>query len=368
MIMDPQHIIEQYQKAIIQIATPGGTGTGFYLKEFDLIVTNDHVVGENAEVTVAGKAFEKAFSRVWYTDRKHDLAFLEAPKNVVLPEIQLGQYADMHDGDAVLAIGHPYGLNYTATQGVISKVDRIREGLKFIQIDAAINPGNSGGPLVNMKGEIIGVNSFIIRGGDNLGFALPVSYLREAILLYMPSKGQACTRCFSCDFLVTATNIDSKKYCPSCGTEVKLPEVPEKEAEAVGAAKTIEEILKELGKDVRLARDGVNTWSVKEGSAKIKITYNAENYFIAGDAYLCQMPSDGTKIKPLYQFLLQENYKVNGLVLSCVKQNIVLSCIIYDLDMTKENGAESFRDLFQKADYYDDFLKTEYGCTDRLEE
>lgn len=366
--MDPQNIIEQYQKAIIQIATSGGTGTGFYLKEYDLIITNDHVVAENAEVTIAGKAFDKILSRVWYSDRKHDLAFLQAPTGIELPDIRLGQYESMKDGDAVVAIGHPYGLNYTATQGVISKVDRIRDGLKFIQIDAAINPGNSGGPLVNMKGEVIGVNSFIIRGGDNLGFALPVNYLREALQLYLPNRGQTSTRCFSCNFLVTAANIDTKKYCPSCGTEVKLLQIPEKETEAAGAAKTIEEILKELGKDVRLAREGKNAWSVKEGSAKIKITYNAENYFVAGDAYLCQMPVDATKIKPLYQFLLEENYRITGLVLSCVKQNIVLSCIMYDLDMTKVNGADSFRNLFQKADYYDDFLKTEYSCTVRLEE
>src|SRR5690242_21221714 len=132
--MDSQQIIEQYQKAIIQIATSSGTGTGFYVKEYDLIVTNDHVVAENAEVTLAGKAFDKSLARVWYTDRKHDLAFLEAPKNVELPEIKMGQYDKLKDGDAVVAIGHPYGLNYTATQGVISKVDRIREGLKFIQI------------------------------------------------------------------------------------------------------------------------------------------------------------------------------------------------------------------------------------------
>jgi serine protease Do len=366
--MDAQQIIEQYQKAIIQIATSTGTGTGFYVKEYDLIVTNDHVIGENAEVTITGKAFDKTLTRVWYTDRKHDLAFLEPPKNIELPEIRLGQYEQLKDGDAVVAIGHPYGLNYTATQGVISKVDRIRDGLKFIQIDAAINPGNSGGPLLNNKGEVIGVNSFIIRGGDNLGFALPVNYLREALQLYLPSKGHPSTRCFSCDFLVTPENIDSTKYCPNCGTEVKLPVAPEREVEAVGAAKTIEEILKELGKDVKLAREGVNNWTVKEGSARIKIAYNAENYFIAGDAYLCQMPGDATKIKPLYKFLLEENFRTNGLVLSCVKQNIVLSCIIYDLDMTKETGIDAFRDLFQKADYYDDYLKTEYSCLQRLEE
>jgi len=361
-------VIEQYQNAIIQIATQAATGTGFYVREFDLIVTNDHVVGENAEVTIAGKLFPKTISRVWYTDRKHDLAFLEMPKELVLPEVRLGRYEDMKDGDRVMAIGHPYGLNYTVTQGVISKVDRIRDGLKFIQIDAAINPGNSGGPLVNQDGEVIGVNSFIIRGGDNLGFALPVNYLREALQLYLPNKGQASTRCHSCGYLVTPANIDSAKYCPSCGTEVKLPEMPERETEPVGVAKTIEEILKELGKDVKLAREGQNNWSVKEGTARIKISYNPENYFIAGDAYLCQLPADPLKIKPLYQWLLQENYRMNSLVLSCVKQNIVLSNIIYDLDMTKESGIESFQDLFKKADDYDDYLKKEFGCLERLEE
>lgn len=80
------------------------------------------------------------------------------------------------------------------------------------------------------------------------------------------------------------------------------------------------------------------------------------------------MPADAAQIKTLYQYLLQENYNTLGLVLSCVKQNIVLSRIMYDLDMTKDGGVQAFRNLFQKADYYDDILKREYGCTVRLEE
>lgn len=366
--MPTQEVIERFHPAIIQIATQTGSGTGFYLREYDLIITNDHVVADNPEVTIAGKTFEKALSRVWYTDRKHDLAFLQPPTGIELPALPLGRYETLKDGDEVIAIGHPFGLNYTATQGVISKVDRIREGLKFIQIDAAINPGNSGGPLVNDLGEVIGVNSFIIRGGDNLGFALPVYYLQAALQLYAPHKGTPSTRCPSCDSLVLPGTIDSAKYCPACGTEVKLPEMPEKEAEPIGVAKTIEDILKELGKDVKLARSGANRWEVKEGSAKIKITYNPDNYFIAGDAYLCQLPPDGTKIKPLYQFLLQENYRMNGMVLSCSSQNIILSCIIYDLDISKEIGADMFNTLFKNADHYDDLLKNEHGCVDRLEE
>jgi serine protease Do len=244
----------------------------------------------------------------------------------------------------------------------------VREGVKYIQIDAAINPGNSGGPLVNKQGEIIGVNSFIIRGGDNLGFALPVSYLREALEMYAPHRGTPSTRCHSCNYLVLPENIDATKYCPFCGTEVKLPLFSQREVKPVGIAKMVEDILTELSKDVKLARDGNNNWSVKEGAAKIKVNYNPENFFVAGDAYLCQLPTATTQIKPLYQFLLQENYKLDGLVLSCVRQNIVLSCIMYDLDMNKENGVEMFRDLFQKADYYDQLLEKEYGCMELLEE
>jgi serine protease Do len=363
-----QEIVDSFKDAIIQIDTQNGSGTGFYLKQYNLIVTNNHVVEGQAEVTIAGKQFEKALSRVWYTDRKHDLAFLQPAPDADLPEVQLGEYAQLKDGDSIVAIGHPYGLNYTATQGVISKVDRIREGIKYIQIDAAINPGNSGGPLVNMNGDVIGVNTFIIRGGDNLGFALPENYLRTALEIYVPNYGKPATRCHACEFLVLPENIDSGKYCPSCGSEVKLPELPKQEFEPLGGAKTIETILKKLGKDIKLVREGANNWSIKEGSARIVIRYNPDNYFITSDAYLCQLPKDAVRIKPLYQYLLHENYENKGLVLSCTNQNIVLSSILYDLDLTIDNGAAIFTNLFQKADEYDDLLKTEYGCIERMEE
>jgi serine protease Do len=365
---ETKRIIDKYQPVVIQIASNDGNGTGFYVKDYDLIITNDHVVEGQGEVTIAGKTFDKQLSKVWYIDAKHDLAFIDPPKGVDLPGISLGDYREMKDGDLVLAIGHPFGLNYSATQGVISKVDRIRDGLKYIQIDAAINPGNSGGPLVNIEGKVVGVNSFIIRGGDNLGFALPVNYLQEALDMYLPYKGEVSTRCHSCGFLVTPSNIDSTKFCPSCGTEIKLPQLPETDFEPIGAAKIVESILTAIGKDVRLAREGINHWSVKEGSARIKIVYNPSNFFISGDAYLCQLPANSEKIKPLYKYLLEENFKIDGMVLSCVKQDIVLSCLLYDQDLKEEAGIETFRNLFQRADQYDACLKAEFGCRPRLEE
>lgn len=363
-----QDIIERFQSTVIQIATQTGTGTGFYAKEYDLIVTNAHVVQDCAEVSIAGKSFEKTIARVCYTDQKHDLAFLEVPDHINFPNAALGDYNLVKDGDIVVAIGHPFGLNYSATQGVVSNVNRIRDGLRYIQIDAAINPGNSGGPLVNVLGEIIGVNSFIIRGGDNLGFALPVQYLNDALSLYVSHRGTVSTRCPSCEILVLPTNIDATKYCPGCGTEVVLPTIEASTIEVPGVAKTIEEILGKLGRDVKLARNGQNHWEVKEGAAKIRIHYNTESYFVTTDAYLCKLPTDKDKIKGLYTFLLEENYTSKHLVLSCHHQNIVLSSLIYDQDLTKENGISTFSNLFKKADQLDSYLKSEFGCLARLEE
>lgn len=366
--MEFQEIIEIFQPAIIQISANGSSGTGFYLDQYNMIVTNEHVVGKSAEVTITGQSFPRMLSSVWYVDKKHDLAFLQAPPGAAFPAIALGRYEELKDGDEVVAIGHPFGLNYTATQGVISRVNRIRQGQQFIQIDAAINPGNSGGPLVNHKGEVIGVNTFIIKGGDNLGFALPVTALRTALDLYLPYRGTPATRCPNCDFLVLPSNIDSGRFCPSCGTEVKLPEPPLNELSPGGTARLVEEILKDLGKDVRLARDGTNKWEVAAGSAKVRIAFSTDNYFLSGDAYLCQLPGDGHSIRDLYHFLLEENYQLEGLVLSCVSQNIVLSAIVYDLDLTRENGTRLLGDLFNKANDYGHQLITRFGCMPRLEE
>lgn len=363
--MNINELINKYKSAIIQIATQTSTGTGFYVQEFDLIVTNEHVIHDNGEVTIKGKYFEKQFTRVVFIDTKYDLAFLIPPPNITFPEIPFGNYLTLRDGDHVVAIGHPYGLNYSSTQGVISRVDRVFNGLKYIQIDAAINPGNSGGPLLNLDGELLGVNTFIIKGGDNLGFALPSNYLRDALEQYNPIRGESAVRCHSCSTLVTEKNIDNQ-YCPNCGTKIELIKHQTDELETTGIAKTIEDILVKLGKDKNLARVTTNNWEIKEGSATIRINYNADNYFVVADAHLCQLSQKN--IKPVYEFLLRENYQLKRMLFSVSNQDIILSSLTYDMDMTAESGEKMFKELFQKADYYDDLLIEQYGCLPKLEE
>ena len=366
--MSVQDIIEKYQSTVVQIATKSGTGTGFYLVDYDLIVSNNHVVKDNRKVTVKARTFDKRLAEVLFTDEKYDLAFIQPPVDMhALPQLKLGDYSVLKDGDTVVAIGHPYGLNYTATQGVISRVDRVQQGLKYIQIDAAINPGNSGGPLVDTSGNVVGVNTFIIKGGDNLGFALPVSYLKEALDEYKAIRGEVAIRCPNCSTLVTEATLDSGKYCPNCGTEIDFPLKNEVEEEAIsGIAKTIEDILEKLGYNKELARTGQNKWEVEEGSAKIRISYNPENYFIISDAFLCQLPKLG--IRDLYTYLLRENFKLKGKFFSVHEGSVVLSSLIYDLDINLVTGEEMFNDLFQKADSYDTILIDQFNCIPILEE
>ena len=130
-------------------------------------------------------------------------SFLSAPKDANFQKVILSS-RNVADGDQVLAIGHPMGLKYTTTQGIVSNSSRFMDekDLNYIQTDAAINPGNSGGPLVNKLGEVVGVNTMIYKDSNNLGFALPVNYLRDTLEEYLPSHGKIGTRCSSCSCLL----------------------------------------------------------------------------------------------------------------------------------------------------------------------
>jgi serine protease Do len=199
-------LYENFRNALIQIATPWGSGTGFYLHEYNLIVTNRHVTSGAKEVVISGVNFPKTISGLLFSDPVYDLAFIKVPEHVSLSKISLGQIEEVNEGDDIIAMGHPYGLKFTATKGIISKAKRTWNGHDFIQIDAAINPGNSGGPLIDKKHKIIGVNTFILADGVNLGFALPVNCLEQSLKDYMPLFGQFAYRCSTCENIVTKTS------------------------------------------------------------------------------------------------------------------------------------------------------------------
>jgi len=179
-----------------------GQGSGFVfasnnklLGNKTYILTNNHVVERNDKISVKfldGREFE---AKIKGTDPKSDIAVIEIETSG-LPAVQLGDYSQLEVGEWVVAIGNPFGLSHTLTVGVVSAKGRTSLGINdyedFIQTDAAINPGNSGGPLVNLDGEVIGMNTAIFsRSGGymGIGFAIPIN-LVERIAHQLIEKGE----------------------------------------------------------------------------------------------------------------------------------------------------------------------------------
>jgi serine protease Do len=170
-------------------------GSGFIISEDGYIVTNRHVVGEDAKIKVRLSDNEEYTATVVGTDDKTDLALIKINASRPLPTVSLGTSSDLEIGNWVLAIGNPFGLEQTVTAGIVSAKGRmIGAGPydDFIQTDASINPGNSGGPLLNLRGEVVGINTAIFSqsgGNIGIGFAIPID-LAKSVLTQLREKGK----------------------------------------------------------------------------------------------------------------------------------------------------------------------------------
>ena len=168
-----------------------GVGSGFIMSRDGYILTNNHVV-ENADQIKVKLADGKEYDgKVVGRDPKTDLALVKINGASDLLPLKLGNSDDLKVGSWVVAVGSPFGLEQTVTAGIVSAKGRvIGSGPydNFIQTDASINPGNSGGPLVNMKGEVVGINTAIIASGQGIGFAIPINMAKE-IATQLEEKG-----------------------------------------------------------------------------------------------------------------------------------------------------------------------------------
>ena len=167
-------------------------GSGFIFDRDGYIITNNHVVEGADKIKVKlldGREFKATIKG---RDPMTDLALIKIESaNHDLPVLTLGDSNAMQVGDWVLAVGNPFGLSHTVTQGIISAKGRVIGAGPyddFIQTDASINPGNSGGPLVNFNGEVVGINSAIVASGQGIGFAIP-SNMAKGIIPQLKEKG-----------------------------------------------------------------------------------------------------------------------------------------------------------------------------------
>lgn len=166
-----------------------GMGSGIIIDERGYIVTNQHVIADVDTLRVTLMNGNQFQARIISYDRKHDLALLKIDSQDSLPVIPLGTSSDLQLGETVIAVGNAYGYEHTITAGIVSQLHRDvevdeKKGIGYknlIQTDASINPGNSGGPLINLDGEVIGINVAIRQGAQRIGFAIPIDDARELI-------------------------------------------------------------------------------------------------------------------------------------------------------------------------------------------
>jgi len=162
-------------------------GSGVVIRADGLVLTNEHVVQNASRILVTRASGEEYEAQLVGADSRTDLAVLRVEAPDPLPFLAMGTSEDLMIGETVIAIGNPFGLSHTVTTGVVSALNRTIRGANdrvytdFIQTDASINPGNSGGPLLNIAGDLVGVNSAIYQRAEGIGFAIPIDKAKRIV-------------------------------------------------------------------------------------------------------------------------------------------------------------------------------------------
>jgi serine protease Do len=179
-----RELVNVLGESVVQVRTPGGLGSGFFINEEGYLITNFHVIEGETQISLEvyhvkdGQLERKNYKqvRIIAMNKFADLALLKVEDKDAgkFAPVPLGSADKLAVGERVFAIGSPLGLERTVTEGIVSTKTRQMQGALYLQTTAQINPGNSGGPLFNLRGEVVGVTNMKITFGEGLGFAIPV--------------------------------------------------------------------------------------------------------------------------------------------------------------------------------------------------
>lgn len=255
----PAEIAARSTPAIVTIRTDHSLGTGFVVDKNGLIATNVHVVAGSSPLTVIF-ADKRQFPVIEVTshDTQLDLAIVRIDAKD-LPVLTLGDSEAVHAGDPIVAIGHPLGLEDTVSNGLISAVRKL-EKVTILQISAPIAPGSSGGPIFNDNGEVVGVSTAVLVGGQNLNFGLPSNYLRALLASPAPMS--------MADFAAET----SEPARPEATVARNIPRVSPKALDACSAA-NLDLVLRTIGDAIEVGAPLYNSgnhagcYHIYEGAA-----------------------------------------------------------------------------------------------------
>jgi serine protease Do len=211
--MSLQDAIQTARRSIVRLSAGASEGSGVAIAP-NRVITNAHVVAGYTSVIVADEPGTVWHARVNWRDGAADLATIGIGDPPVEP-IAIGDPAQLREGDDVIAVGHPLGLSFTVTRGIVSARSRLYAGQSYIQTDAAINPGNSGGALLNSDGALVGLNTFLLRDAQSLNFAIPIDRALNLMNSSLaPNRTATDSCCPRCESFVSPDEV----YCPACGS------------------------------------------------------------------------------------------------------------------------------------------------------
>jgi S1-C subfamily serine protease len=284
--LDIQRLLDAAEPSVVAIESSSSAGSGFVISANGLIVTNDHVISGASELDVVFVDGTTADAELVGSFPDDDVAMIRVKKRHDLVPARLGSSDALHVGDSVVAIGNALGLGVepSVTLGIVSAKDRsieTEDGLRehLIQTDAAINPGNSGGPLVNARGEVVGINTANIPGAQNIGFALSIDAVKPLIAKLRAGRGEINA---NTGFLgVESLAVDDPRVLPSLLTTYEvdrdsgafvLEVTPDSAAEQAGLERG-DVIIEADGVEIRDSDDVAKVIRNHVAGERISVTY-----------------------------------------------------------------------------------------------
>ncbi|MDR2425674.1 MAG: trypsin-like peptidase domain-containing protein [Endomicrobium sp.] len=351
--MNKNKIISQI---VFKVNHAGGSCSCFYLKDYNFFITNCHVVEGFKKVAIENSEKENFVTNVVVQDPAADIAFLHSENDFsYLPSIELSQEIKPEIGSQVCAAGFPFGMPFTITNGTVSAPEQLIDGHNYIQTDAAVNPGNSGGPLFSASGQLIGITVSKLKEAENMGYAIPVSMLKEMLESVKDiDRTVFAIQCNTCKALIK----EEIEYCQNCGNKMNINAF--KEEKLTHLAVFCEQSIANMGIDPIIARKGYETWRFHKGSAEIRMFVYQNNYMFSTSP-LNVLPKQN--IEPLLRLLLSENIKPFQFGIS--KNEVYISYRVQISDIfsgSVEEIKNNFTQIAIKANELDNYFHDNFGC------
>ena len=341
---------------VYKVTHAGGSGSCFYLKSYDLFVTNYHVVEGYHTVAIHDNDRNPYLAKVVLVNPALDMALLAADGDFSsLPELALADDAAIAVGRRVRVAGYPFGMPFTLTEGSLSSPKQLMNGKYYIQIDAPVNPGNSGGPIINDNNEVVGITVSKFTDADNMGFGIRVDSLRKLLETAGDiDRTLFQVQCESCDELIA----DEDEYCQSCGEKLPSGVFAERHISELG--EFCETAIERTGINPVLARDGYEAWLFHKGSSEIRIfSYDGAYLFVVSPINLLPKKS----VEAVLEYMLDTDFTPYKLGIE--GRQIYMCYRIHFADITDASRERILSEIVgfaNKADEMDNMMVERFGC------